>query len=360
MEQDSGRTDGPVRGPITVEAALIAKPWGGRKLERFGFRLPPGELIGEAHLTGGEARVSSGPLAGQTLDALMRRDPDALAGPLGLAATGGQPFFPLLTKLIDAREVLSVQVHPGDAEAKPLGSVGKTEAWQVLEADVNSSLYLGLRDPAWLDDLALRARTGARTSALLREIPARPGETVLIPAGTIHALGGGVLVYEIQQPSGITYRFDDWGRVGLDGQPRELHIEESLAVANPAYQPAPIAPIALAPGRMLLTACRYFALERLHLPARQVLAIDHPGSPAVITLLDGEGTVEAAGHAAPIRPGQTVIVPPGDLPATVRTSLTTLTALHGWVPDWPRDIETPARAAGASDAEIARLAGPLG
>lgn len=350
----------PARGPIALEAALIAKPWGGRKLARVGFRLPPDELIGEAHLTGGDARVMSGPLAGLTLDDVMQRDAEALAGPLGLAATGGQPVFPLLIKLIDAREVLSVQVHPGDAEARPLGSTGKTEAWQILAAEVNSSLYLGLRQPDWLDDLALRARTGARTSALLRELPARPGETVLIPAGTIHALGGGVLVYEIQQPSGITYRFDDWGRVGLDGQPRELHIEESVAVARPEYQPAPIAPIAIAPGRTLLTACRYFALERLHLPARQTMTIDHPGSPAVITLLDGDGTVEAAGVQTPIHPGQTVIVPPGDLPATVRTSLTSLTALHGWVPDWARDIEAPARAADASEAEIAALAGPLG
>jgi mannose-6-phosphate isomerase len=173
VERDAAGGTEMERGPIRLEAVLIAKPWGGRTLARFGFQLPPDELIGEAHLTGAEARVLDGPLAGQTLDALVRRDPERLMGSLGLAATGGQPFFPLLIKLIDARDVLSVQVHPGDEEARPLGGVGKTEAWQILDAELNSSLYLGLRDPDRLDDLALLARAGERTAGLLREVPAR-------------------------------------------------------------------------------------------------------------------------------------------------------------------------------------------
>jgi mannose-6-phosphate isomerase len=346
-------------GVIRLAPSLDAKPWGGRKLKQMGMRVPPDTIVGEAHLTGAAAGIVGGPFDGVTLGELVARDPEGIAGPLGLAATGGLPIFPLLIKLIDANDVLSVQVHPGDEEAKALDSVGKTEAWHVLSADVGSGLYLGLHDPQQFDELTLLARSGGRTSALLREIPARPKETVLIPAGTIHALGAGILVYEIQQPSGITFRFDDWGRVGADGKSRELHIEESIAVSHPELQPEPIEPIVTAPGRSLLTACRYFALEKLELPTEAELTIKHIGSPAAITLIDGDGEVEAGGVIARIQPGETVVIAPGDLPAIVRSRFTTLTALHGWVPDLQRDIVDPARAAGAGDDAIAKLAGPL-
>jgi len=167
------------------------------------------------------------------------------------------------------------------------------------------------------------------------------------------------MVYEIQQPSGITYRLDDWGRMGSDGKPRELHIDQSLAVANPAYQPAPIAPIETEPGRSLLTACRYFALEKLALMPDQTVTIDHPGSPAVLTLLDGNGLVSAAGKRTELRPGETVVIFPRDMPATLHADPTTLSALHGWVPDLAAEIVQPALAAGASNAQLSALAGPL-
>jgi mannose-6-phosphate isomerase len=318
------------RGPIKLAAALDPKPWGGRGLERFGFDLPAGELIGEALLTGSAARVMDGPDAGTTLGDLVMADPIWLCGERGLAATGGLPRFPLLTKLIDAREVLSVQVHPDDDAARALGGVGKTEAWHVLAAEPESLLYVGLSDPAGLPEIARLARAGERTGSLLRSHRAQPGETLLIPAGTIHAIGGGLLIYEIQQPSGITYRFDDWGRVGSDGQPRELHIEKSLAVARPDLQPEPILPVSAGPGRTLLVAHRYFSLERIDQAAASAISIDHPGSPAVVTVLSGAGVIEAAGISVSLSAGETAIVPPADLPATLR-STTGLTALHGWV-----------------------------
>ncbi len=345
-------------GVLKLRPALDAKPWGGQKLKQMGMRVPPETVIGEAHLTGMAAVIDGGPFDGQTLGALVARDPEGLAGELGLAATGGMPLFPLLIKLIDAAQVLSVQVHPGDDEAKALGGVGKTEAWHVLSAEVGSGLYLGLHDPALFDELTLLARSGGRTGALLREIPARPGETVLIPAGTIHALGAGVFVYEIQQPSGITFRFDDWGRVGADGKPRELRIEESITVSHPDLQPEPIVPVEIAPGRSLLTACRYFALEKLALRTGEEIAIGHEGSPAAITLVDGDGDIEAAGISVRLKPGDTAVIAPADQPAILRTRATTLTALHGWVPDLRRDIAGPALAAGASAAQIGALAGP--
>ncbi len=318
------------RGPIELIAWLDPKPWGGRKLERFGFPLPPGVQIGEAHLAGANATVRGGPLAGRTLADLMAVDPSWLAGERGLEATGGLPLFPLLIKLIDARDVLSVQVHPDDAAARPKGGVGKTEAWHILAAEPGSLLYLGLNDPSEFAELVRRSRAGERTGDLLRTHPAKPGETLFIPAGTIHAIGAGLLIYEIQQPSGVTYRFDDWGRIGSDGQPRELHVEESLAAAKPDLQPAPISPIDLAPGRELLVECRYFSLERITLPAGAAVTIDHAGSPAVVTLLSGRGAVGASGVWAPMTAGSTVVIPPGDLPAELRCD-DELVALHGWV-----------------------------
>lgn len=318
------------RGPIVFLAALDPKPWGGRALEQFGFDLPPGVLIGEAHLTSSESIVRDGPLAGQTLGSLMAIDAAWLAGDRGLTATGGLPLFPLLSKLIDARDVLSVQVHPDDEAAEPLGGVGKTEAWHVLDAESGGLLYLGLNDTGDMPELARRSRAGERTGDLLRTHTAAPGETLLVPAGTIHAIGAGLLIYEIQQPSGITYRFDDWGRVGGDGKPRELHVEESLAVAKPEVRPEPIEPIETGPGRTLLVAHRYFSLERVRLVAGRSIAIDHPGSPAVVTVLTGNAEIEAAGVSVAIGPGETAIVPPGDLSATVRAK-GELTALHGWV-----------------------------
>ena len=121
----------------------------------------------------------------------------------------------------------------------------------------------------------------------------------------------------------------------------------------------PIAPIDIEPGRSLLTACRYFALEKLALAPDQTVTIDHSGSPAVLTLLDGNGVVSAAGTRLEIRPGETVVIFPRDMPATLHADPTTLTALHGWVPDLAAEIMLPAMAAGASNARIAALAGPL-
>jgi len=325
-----GSVSEPSGGPIKLAAALDPKLWGGRALERFGFELPADTRIGEALLTGAVARVLDGPLAGRELGELAARYPHWLCGERGMTATGGRTIFPLLTKIIDARDVLSVQVHPDDDAARALGGVGKTEAWHVLGAEPGSRLYVGLRDPGSMAELERRSRAGERTGELLRELIAVSGETLLIPAGTIHALGAGLLIYEIQQPSGITYRFDDWGRRGIDGRSRELHIEQSLAVAKPALQPAPIPPIAIGPGRTLLVACDYFSLERIVLSSGASAAIDHAGSPAVVIVFEGDGRIEAGGSSAVLRAGETVVIAAGDLPGTI-TAASPLTALHGWV-----------------------------
>ncbi|MGH2535744.1 MAG: type I phosphomannose isomerase catalytic subunit [Thermomicrobiales bacterium] len=349
-------------GPLILHPRLDAKPWGGRSLERFGFALPPDVPIGEAIVTGPDALVREGRHAGRTLGDVVADNPLAALGPLGMAATGGRPLFPLLIKLIDATADLSIQVHPTDeAAAGEDDSLGKTEVWHVLAAEPGSALYLGLDHGVDTDDLAAVARAGERTAHLMRALPAETNTTVLIPAGTVHSLGAGVLVYEVQQPSAITYRLDDWGRVDAAGNPRELHIERALAVTNPDYRPEPITPVALhskVGRRHLFAACRYFALEWIALGAGKSMPIAAPGSPQAVTCLRGAVNVFADGSERTVRAGSTAALLASSFPAQMR-ALSPSILLRAWVPYLIRDVVEPGRAAGATDDRLAALAGPL-
>ena len=347
--------------PLRLAPRLDPKPWGGRRLERFGLPLPLGELVGEAVATAGEAIVAEGPLAGRMLGDLAAAEPTAVLGVRGLTATGGRTLFPLLVKLIDAEQDLSIQVHPDDAAAASLDSLGKTEAYHVLAAAPGATIALGLRSDVPLTEFEAACRSGRRTTSLVRWLPAVPGTTILIPAGTVHAVGAGCLVYEVQQPSDITYRLDDWGRVDAAGRARPLHVDEGLAALDRNSRPEPIAPLRLATGagrRQLLAACRFFGLERLALAAGEELTVRADGSPQVITCLRG-GAELATGHGcALVASSETsVITAAGDAASLRATAPAVL--LRAWVPDLRMDVVAPARAAGHSDQAIAALAGPL-
>ena len=349
--------------PVKVEPRLDAKPWGGRLLEAWGIPLPPGETIGEALLTAPDATVVSGAPSGTPLSALASRDPAAWIGARGLAATGGRPIFPLLVKLIDGQADLSIQVHPDDRAAAAAGlGTGKTEAYHVLAAEPGSIIYLGL-DPAVTPEefgtSCLRANGSA--AGCLRQVPATPGVTVLIPAGTPHALGAGVLLYEIQQPSNVTFRLDDWGRIDASGMARALHHREGLALIDPRSRPEPIPRIRLddtAADRALLVATPYFALERIVFARARVVRLAAVDSPQVLTPVAGAMTLDASGWVLSAATGETVIVPAGQ--ATTITGQGDSVVLRGWVPELEREVMVPARAAGASDAEIRELGVPMG
>jgi mannose-6-phosphate isomerase len=202
--------------------------WGGRRLEEeFGRDLPKGE-IGESwelvELPERESPVAGGPYAGKKIGELWR------AGALGGSAKGG---FPFLLKWIDAAQKLSVQVHPDAAACAKLGKgAPKTEAWYVAYAEPKATLLIG-HHPG-LDPLTLKqAATGGTLQKWLYETRPRAGDMFLLEAGTVHAIGAGFLLLEVQQPSDTTFRIYDWGRVGADGQPRALHLEE--AAASVAY-----------------------------------------------------------------------------------------------------------------------------
>lgn len=344
--------------PVLVQPRLDDKPWGSRRLAEFGFALPPDHLIGEALLTAPDAIVRTPPHDGMTLAELTASAPESWCGALGLAATRGWPGFPLLAKIIDATDTLSLQVHPDDALADlhQLGT-GKTEAWHILDARPGAVLYAGLIDG--VDRAAFEAaceRADGSAAKWLHRFVAEPGTTVVIPAGTVHAIGEGLLIYEIQQPSNVTFRLDDWGRRDARGCPRELHHEIGFTAIDHGSRPEAVAPLAMRRGdhdSLLLAATRYFALERLTLAAGQRITLHGVQSPQVLTALHGDASVKWHDGALPLGSGSTAIVP-----ATLPCQLVAASAsvvLRGWTPDLPHDVLAPARAAGASAAELARF-----
>ncbi len=342
-----------------VAPRLDAKPWGGRRLASFGMELPETGTIGEALVTSDDVAITGGDGAGRTLGDLVRADPERRLGERGRAAVGGRAIFPLLVKLIDAREHLSIQVHPDDAQAEARDRLGKTEAWHVLAANAGSELFVGLRSGVAVQALAETAKALDGSSAtLLRSIPAQTGTTVMIPAGTVHALGAGVVVYEIQQPSDVTFRLDDWGRVDAAGRLRETHLDQGLAVTQPELRPELIAPVRLRAAlgeRHLLAACRYFTLERIALPAGAPVELGQDDSPVVLTLLSGEATI----GSETLGTGQSAVIWPEPEPGLEVVADTPLVALVSAVPDLARDVVGRARHSSASDRAIAGIGGPL-
>jgi mannose-6-phosphate isomerase len=353
-------TRGPVR-PVKLQPRLDRKPWGGRQLEAWGIALPPGETIGEALLTDPEATVTSGAMPGTPLGELASRDPAAWIGARGLAVTGGRSIFPLLVKLIDGQADLSIQVHPDDRAAAAAGlGTGKTEAYHILAAEPGSVIYLGLDPEVTPEDFASSClRADGSAAGCLRQVPAAPGMTVLIPAGTPHALGAGILIYEIQQPSNVTYRLDDWGRVDAAGMARALHHREGLPLVDPLSRPEPIPRVPLsdaAADRALLVATSYFALERMALAEDAAVRLAPVASPQVLTPITGALMLHAAGWVASLAAGETVILPAGQ--GATLCARRDCVVLRGWVPDLEREVIVPARAAGAFDAALRRLGLP--
>lgn len=214
--------------PLTLQPILKERVWGGQRLAAlYGKPVPPQARVGESwEITDrpeGVSVVAEGPLAGRNLHELLRDYPREIMG--RAAAPGGR--FPLLVKLLDAREKLSLQVHPPAALAGALGGEPKTEMWYVAEADPGAAIYVGLRRGVTREEFTRRIGDGSVAECFHR-VAIQAGDTMFLPSGRVHAIGGGCVIFEIQQNSDTTYRVFDWNRVGLDGQPRELHVEASL------------------------------------------------------------------------------------------------------------------------------------
>lgn len=286
-------------------------PWGGDKLKTlFGKTIPDdrtGECLEVSAIPGLESRDD----AGNTLPFLIQAYGARLVG------TAVQGLFPLLLKLLDARDTLSVQVHPDDAYAARVEhKSGKTEAWHILYAEPGAELIYGIRKGT--DRAALRAASlaGKPVEALLRRVSVKAGETYYIPAGMVHAICGGIVLYEIQQSSDVTYRFYDWDRTDASGKKRELHIQKALDVTDLSLQLNKATEIALEKGHYQLLREKYFNLDRFE-AYRGILKKD-PRRFSILTAL-GETDLSWENGKMAVPGGRSVLLPADGYDLTLNT-----------------------------------------
>lgn len=312
--------------PLVLEPILKAKVWGGRKLEQFGKPLPESEPIGESweladldstSTSGGggdsaHSTITNGPLSGQTIRDALKQWGSQLIDESKLTPDGG---FPLLVKYLDAREHLSVQVHPSPDYANTHEDAHlKTESWLILQADEGAMLYKGLKPGTTKDDLKQAIESSTVPDLLIAE-PAVVGQCHTLPSGTVHALGAGVLVAEVQTPSDTTFRVYDWAKeYGRDG--RELHIDQALECADFGSAPEPVsASTASAMGRTARTNVAQTNYYTMDLVTASCAAVDlsTDNVPLVIMLPKTMGASIASKSGAfnetELRAGQTVLIP---------------------------------------------------
>lgn len=291
--------------PLLLEPRLYVKVWGGRNLAHtLAKTLPTDQPYGESWELHDTSVVINGPWAGETIGALTQTHGAALIGAHNDPAEG----FPLLAKFLDAADWLSIQVHPDDQFAAQLEGQarGKTEAWYIIRAEPGARLVIGVKSDTTREEMAAAIREN-RLEDYLVYAEVNAGDVFYIPAGTIHAIGPGLTLYEIQQCSDTTYRLYDWGRMDLNGAPRPLHIDKAITVSNIAILPqiartfAPDQPIIQGP---------YFVTWRDHFE-QESRVLDTEGRVFhALTCVDGTLTVEyAGGDPVSFSTGQTVLIP---------------------------------------------------
>lgn len=298
--------------PLTFQPIFKDRVWGGRRLEQlYGKALPPGVPIGESwEITDrpeGVSVITNGPLAGRDLRWLMEHHPRELLGDSRPCA--GR--FPLLVKILDAQEKLSLQVHPPAHKAAELRGEPKTEMWYVADATPDADLFVGLRRGATRAEFERRIQDGSVAECFHR-IPVKRGDSMFLPSGRVHALGAGNVIFEIQQNSDTTYRVFDWNRVGLDGKPRELHIPQALASIDfadfePALAPAEWRAVGAAQTRRL-AECDLFTVDLLQFSTPGEMLLDG-NRVRVIAATEGELSVSDGGTEVRLRPGSFCVVP---------------------------------------------------
>lgn len=296
--------------PFRFEPILRRYIWGGRRLgAELGKSIGDGEDYAESWEVcdhgDDQSRVSAGSLKGKTLGELVSERGEELLG-----VHHPQPRFPLLIKFLDAQKTLSVQVHPNDEQGAKLDppDYGKTEAWVVMGANDGAKIYSGLK--RGFDREALAREISRGTCELgLNQFEPTPGDCVFIPAGTVHALGAGLLIYEIQQSSDTTFRLFDWNRVGTDGNPRPLHIEQALEVID--FERGPVEPVKPESGEKagveVLVRSDKFVLERWSIASERSLESNHRCH--LVSVVEGELSVEGDESGAPLMRGSTILIP---------------------------------------------------
>lgn len=313
--------------PLKFKPRYVPKMWGGRKIETLlGKTLPPEQAVGESWelydfppgVIEGEtgwvsAEIANGPLAGQTLHSIVSEFGSELAGDVAMVPPHHQ--FPILIKFLDAREDLSVQVHPDEryAAANP-GAHLKTEAWYVLQSEPGARILKGLK-PGTSREAFERGISEGTVDQLIQSVPAREGHCFYLPSGTVHALGAGILVAEVQTPSDTTFRVFDFNRIDPGtGKPRTLHVRQALDCIDFAAPPPPPQQRSHTAGYFTtvsrLVSSPYFTLEKV----RFIEGVQEPvpyDQPVVWIMLEGSAEVKVADVAEPthIMRGDTVLVP---------------------------------------------------
>jgi mannose-6-phosphate isomerase len=323
--------------PIRFEPIYQYRIWGGRRLANLLSAPLPGDgPVGEAWVLSDRedhpSHVANGPLKGRTIAQVLEQFPTQAMGRLA----GRFRRFPLLLKFLDAREMLSVQVHPDDEHKNllPAGETGKTEAWVVLEAGTKSRIYAGLKPGTTEADLRLMLANGSVADRLACFHP-KPADAVFLPAGTVHSLGGGVVVFEVQQNSDVTFRLYDWGHIDAKtAQPRPLQVDQALACIDfadgTAALVAPVVEATTPVERERLFDCEHFRLWRLR--GQSPFTVGAADVPRVLVCLDGTGQVEHGGAIYAVGKGDVLLLP-AILGACVFQPLGAVTVLEIEIPE---------------------------
>jgi len=311
-KKDSSSIKETLLYPLRFAPIFQYRLWGGRRLANWLSAPLPSGLVGEAWLLSDRddlpSRVTNGPLKGRTINTLLDEFPEQLMGNLSKRF----PRFPLLLKLLDAREMLSVQVHPSDSDVRllPAGETGKTEAWVVLETGKEGRIYAGLKPGTTAIDLR-RALTDGTIAENLSCLTPKRGDAVFIPAGAVHSLGD-VVVFEIQQNSDVTFRLYDWDRVDeKTGKPRDLQVDQAFACIN--FKETSAGLVAAVPGtsthvrRERLLQCDQFELWRLN--GQSPFTVGAEGVPRILVCIDGAGQIVHGGVTHAVGKGDVFLLP---------------------------------------------------
>ncbi|MGA8035237.1 MAG: type I phosphomannose isomerase catalytic subunit [Candidatus Acidiferrales bacterium] len=346
--------------PSRLEPVFSPRPWGARSLAPFfPEKTNLSEPLGEAWMTGSDCIFADGPFATQKLGEVWPK--------LSLKWIGTEVdhsnAFPLLVKFIFAEEKLSVQVHPDDTYAQKYeaaaGGRGKTEMWYTVGARPGSEVLAGLKPGVTRESFQESIANGTAEDALLH-IPMSTGEAIFIPAGTMHTIGAGLVLCEIQQLSDLTYRVFDYNRRDAHGNARELHIEKALAVARFGETfPGTIQPIRIESSDVTKTyfaACRYFATEKWEF-SQPLKSSTSPEHFELLIILEGTGSIETHGESLCYARAQVWLVPAALGPFELKPSAPT-SVLRTYVPRSVAEFSEQLAAAGVSSHEISRLVHP--
>ncbi|HEY4379674.1 MAG TPA: type I phosphomannose isomerase catalytic subunit [Acidobacteriaceae bacterium] len=306
-------------GPFRLAPWFSERPWG--RLDLRPWYVDPGtkERVGEAWLTGPASVVETGAMAGQTLAAVASEAGDALLG------TNGGGEFPLLVKLLFPSDKLSVQVHPDDAQAQAMGQArGKTECWYVLEAEAGATIALGMKAGASTEVVRAAIENGTMEE-WMEWVPVEVGDMVFVDAGTVHAIGPGVVLLETQQTSDTTFRMYDYGR------PRELHVEQALGVMKTKTAAGKVAAKKM-DGFTRLIEQKYFVVDRYDVAAGNEVVVATAGRPGCLVGLSGVAAVIGGPEGeVELFPGRAVVVPAGVGSVTVEAEVS-VSFVRCWAP----------------------------